>query len=414
MQQADREFGRISSLSMEKFQQEQESKRWEIFQYHVANNAFYKSLTNNVRIDRWEDIPIIQKNHFQDDLSRMISNPYRLPDLYVANTSGSSGHPFYFAKDKFCHAMTWQLVRERYHSRGITFNDLQGRFYGVPLERRSRLKEEMKDWAMNRIRFPVFDLSEPALKNIFATITKKKVKYLYGYTSSLVEFAKFIIEKGIVLKDECPSLIGCVFTSEMCTTEDRNLLRKSFGIPIIGEYGASELGIIGFDSPSGEMIASDELIYLETKDNDNGQPELLCTSLYNKAFPIIRYRIGDLVELDYRNGRTVIKNILGRTNDLIKLPSGKIAGGLTFYYISRSILEASGALKEFIIRQTALDQFEFDMVVDRRLTVEEEEIIRQKTALYLEKGLTIRMNYVTTVQRPPSGKIKHFYSEVKS
>ena len=43
-----------------------------------------------------------------------------------------------------------------------------------------------------------------------------------------------------------------------------------------------------------------------------------------------------------------LTELLGRKSDIIYLPSGKVAPGLTFYYILRAILEKSHNIKEFI------------------------------------------------------------------
>ena len=107
-----------------------------------------------------------------------------------------------------------------------------------------------------------------------------------------------------------------------------------------------------------------------------------------------------------------LKGLKGRTNDTIILPSGKKSAGLTFYYISRSILEKSGVLKEFIIRQEALDSFVFDVVTDRDLTDDEKIQIQQNLEKYLETGLKCKINRVDKIIRPSNGKLKHFYSEI--
>ena len=90
----------------------------------------------------------------------------------------------------------------------------------------------------------------------------------------------------------------------------------------------------------------------------------------------------------------------------------KKSPGLTFYYISRSILETSGVLKEFIIRQTKLDKFVFDIVSYRPLNEKEKNKIQLNMDKYLEPGLKIEINNVNQIKRPHSGKIKHFYSEI--
>ena len=123
-------------------------------------------------------------------------------------------------------------------------------------------------------------------------------------------------------------------------------------MPILSEYGASEFGYIGFQKSSNIWQVADDLVYVENDSHQN----LLITDLHNKAFPFIRYRIGDIGKLFHNDsGNQYIENLQGRTNDSIILPSGKIAPGLTFYYISRSILEKSSVLKEFIIKQIEKD-----------------------------------------------------------
>ena len=94
------------------------------------------------------------------------------------------------------------------------------------------------------------------------------------------------------------------------------------------------------------------------------------------------------------------------------LPSGKKSPRLTFYYISRSILESSGVLKEFVIRQVTLDTFIFDIISDRNLTDNEIRQIQRKMDIYLEPGLTLKINRLNTIKRPKAGKLKHFYSEI--
>ena len=74
----------------------------------------------------------------------------------------------------------------------------------------------------------------------------------------------------------------------------------------------------------------------------------------------------------------ILHKLIGRTNDNIILPSGKISPGLTFYYISKSILESEGFLKEFIIRQIEFDTFIFDVIASRELKNNEINKIKKR------------------------------------
>ncbi|HUT89236.1 MAG TPA: hypothetical protein VMY37_07055 [Thermoguttaceae bacterium] len=390
----------------------QHARRWEIVRYHYQNNPFYRAKIGSRLPSEWDSLPVITKADLQQPLCKLLPVGITRRQLYTASTSGSSGHPFYFAKDKLCHALSWALVRDRYAQYSLTTTSKQARFYGIPLDPKGYLTEKVKDRIANRVRFPVFDLSTEVLRQYERRFRRRGFEYVYGYTSSIVYFARYLLDRGVVLKDICPTLRVCIVTSEVCTPEDRKIIETAFGVRVANEYGASELGVLAFERPDGEMVCSDEITFFEIARRENGENSLLCTSLFNKAFPLIRYELGDCVELFERRGRKYVRSIDGRVNDFAVLPSGRVAAGLTFYYVSRRILESSGCLREFIVRQTRPDTFVFDVVSDRRLTDREIGGIRAGMDRYLEPGLALEVNYVDHIRREGSGKIKHFFSEL--
>jgi len=418
---ASNELKQIQSLSPEEFHKRQDNKKWEIAKYHYDNNPFYRKKVGHCFPNKWEDLPIMEKSDFQDELEKMFSNGYNRKNTYIANTSGSSGHPFFFAKNKEAHAMDWALIKDRYSWHGLKLNSKQARFYGIPHEKWSYRKEKVKDLLMNRIRFSVFDLSDNILQEYLIKFKHIKFQFIYGYTNSLVLFARFLLNNKIVLKEICPTLTHCITTSEVLTVEDRKVLTDAIGVYVINEYGASETGLIAFDTPRGEWLLSEEILFYETINEDDllnikDGGNIVVTDLDNKAMPFVRYNIGDIGiisdELSKNYKHRKLEKLLGRENDTILLPSGKVSPGFTLYYVSRSILESTGVLKEYIIRQTKLDEFIFEVVTNEPLTEFQENDIKEKMGKYLEPGLNIIINRVEKIERPPSGKIKHFYSEL--
>lgn len=405
----------FEKLSFEERNHWIDHQRQSIAKYHINNNPLYKELTAGNYVS-WEHLPVLQKRNFQRPVKEMISMPLSEKDVYIANTSGSSGHPFFFAKDKFSHAMTWAFIFHKYEQLGIFHQDLQARFYGIPLDKFSYFKEKLKDYFMNRLRFPVFDMGDVMLKKFFERFKRNKIRYVYGYTNSILLFVKFLLKSNLTLKTECPSLKLCIVTSEVCTNEDKDLIEKVLGVPVVREYGASELDVIAIEDLEGKWMINQSNLYVEVLSEDNKilplgkEGRLVITSLFNKAMPFIRYEIGDIGTLEYDEKGMVLKRLSGRINDTILLPSGRRSPGLTFYYISRSILESTGILKEFIIKQLSMDHFEFDVVSDRPLSSEEINSIQEKMDIYLEPGLKLRINHVAKIDRPTSGKTKHFYS----
>ena len=411
----------INLLTMDQKLNWQNKSKWDIANFHYKYNEFYYNKIQGQMPEKWEDLPIMQKKDYQTEIKNMLSSGYKINKVYLANTSGSSGHPFFYAKNKSAHAMTWALTQNRYRWHGLTLDSKQARYFGSPLENNGRYFEILKDFMFNRKKLLIFDLSDDALEKHIKIFTKIKFNYIYGYTNSLVLFARYLLRKKITLNIICPTIKICITTSEVLTNEDRKILQSAFGVQVINEYGVSEAGgITAFEDIESNWILSHETQFIEIVDDEGSsvnignEGKILITDLHNKAMPFIRYEVGDVGILNFINSNNYItlSKLTGRTNDTILLPSGKTSPGLTFYYISRSILESSGILKEFIIRQIKLDTFIFDIVSDRSLKTKEIEKIQNKMDIYLEPGLVLKINRLKNIKRPKSGKLKHFYSEI--
>ncbi|MEC4048200.1 phenylacetate--CoA ligase family protein [Flavobacterium sp. SUN046] len=416
------DYKKIQAVSTDHYEKYIAEQRTAIVDYHLKENQLYQELIGTKKIECWEDLPIMTKKDFQKPLNQRLSKTYSLKNVYVNKTSGSSGDPFIFAKDKYCHALTWANIFYKFGQFELDFNtSLQARFYGIPLDFYGNSKERLKDFFSNRYRFPIFDLSDSFLEKVLKSFSKKKFDYINGYTSSIVLFAKYLEGKNIVLKSICPSLKCCVVTSEMLFDEDKKLMEKQFGIPVVNEYGASELDLIAFQNPEGEWQINSETLYVEIVDEEdkiipNGKEgRIVITSLYNKAHPFIRYDIGDIGILDEKSTlkNPILKKLIGRTNDVALLPSGKKAPGLTFYYITKSIIEDDGNVKEFIVKQTKVDTFEIEYVSEMALNATQIEKIETASATYLEKGLIFTFTRKEKLVRTKSGKLKQFVSLVR-
>lgn len=419
IEEAEIEIKKIKKLNPEELKQWQEKKKWELAEYHFANNDFYKGKIGNKFPDKWEDIPILYKNDYQSTDKNFISNTFNKKDLYIGYTSGSSGHPFSFAKDKFCHAMTWMVIKDRYKMYDLKLDSPQARFYGIPFERIEYMIEKTKDYISNRVRFSVFDLSDDAFDGYVRKFRSTKFEFINGYSTSILMFARYLIRKKIILKEICPTLKVCLATSENCTEEDKKIIREGFGIPAVNEYGTSEVDLIAFEDLSGNWILSDENVFVEVID-DKGEPvinggegRLLLTALNNKAMPFIRYEIGDMAVVEPDKDKIRIKGLLGGNNDIVVLPSGKKAGGFTFYYLTREILDNTGVLKEYIIKQVAIDKFVLEVVADGDISPEVQNSIQTKIDRYLEPGLSFEIQRVEKIERTKAGKMKHFHSNLK-
>ena len=422
IEEAKKHLEKIQAIPEAEYANYIEEKKQEILDFHLQHNSFYKDLLKNKKIEKWEDLPILTKNDLQQPLKDRLSEGYSEKNVYVNKTSGSSGHPFVFAKEKFCHALTWAINMDRFGWFGLDFSStLQARFYGIPLDKIGYYKERLKDKLASRYRFSIFDLSDKKLQSFLKEFYKKKFDYINGYTSSIVLFAKFLKRKNLILKEVCPTLKVCVVTSEMLLPDDKKLLENQLGIPVVNEYGASELDLLAYQNPNDEWVLNNESLYIEVVDENNrplpygSEGKIIVTSLYNKAHPFIRYELGDVGVISEKSTpkHQFLQKLTGRTNDVAKLPSGKVVPGLTFYYVTKSIIEDAGDVKEFVVKQLSKENFEITYVAEKEIPRGKENEINLAMEKYLEKGLAIRLKRVSVLERSKRGKLKQFETLLK-
>ncbi|MBC3758479.1 phenylacetate--CoA ligase family protein [Hyunsoonleella sp. SJ7] len=421
IKKAKQDFAEIQSQSEDEFIAYIQNKKRQILEYHLNNNPFYKNFVKGADLSDWNSIPIIHKSDLQIPLAQRLSTGFTTKNCHLHKTSGSSGTPLIFAKDKYCHALTWANFMDRYALFGIDVEtSKQARFYGMPLSGNGHYKERLKDKLGNRHRFSVFDLSDDTFERNIHQFEKTAFDYINGYTSTIVLFAKYLEKKEVVLKTICPSLKVCIVTAEMLFEADKVLLEKQLGVPIINEYGSAELGLIAFNNPQGEWQVNTQDLFVEILDeNDLPVPigkegRVVITSLYNLAHPFIRYDIGDIGSIAPSSSiqKPILQSLMGRTSDVVKLPSGKTAAGLTFYYVTKTIIEDDADVKEFVIDQLTLDTFKITYVSSDNLSTEKTKAIHQAVENYLEPGLTIHLNRTNKLERTSYGKLKQFTSHL--
>ncbi len=126
-----------------------------------------------------------------------------------------------------------------------------------------------------------------------------------------------------LMPPETPRMRLVVLLGERCPAPLRRALQDRFGAEVRSIYAASE-AIIGPDLDEGvEAYAWNrdrlhlEILDAEGRVHDQGQGELLVTRRMGEATPLIRYRLGDWVELG--SGRL---RLLGRIGHAFTLASG--------------------------------------------------------------------------------------------
>ena len=183
-------------------------------------------------------------------------------------------------------------------------------------------------------RYP-FLWSESELARMAAEAQEWQPQFLDVDPVYGVVFARYCERKGLRL----PSLRFVLCSYEYVSAAHRRILSRVFGVPVLDLYGSTETGHLLMEDERGEMRPSLETAWLEVLEPDAaGVGALVVTTLTNDFMPLLRYRIGDLVErreLPYRS-RYVVH---GRALDAFH-PAG--GGRVTTLQIDECLADLEG------------------------------------------------------------------------
>jgi phenylacetate-CoA ligase len=212
-------------------------------------------------------------------------------------------------------------------------------------------------------------------------------------------------------------LKAAVVSAEYLDQNQINLINKVFGCPVLNEYGSTECGVIAYDHPCGEMHLMDDYILSEIikAGSEHEYGEIVITNLENWGSPLIRYNLEDLVTPSENQGKcslnlglATINNIVGRHNDILKLPDGKLVHGHT---ISNS-MKFMPSVRQYQIVHNKKDSIDMLLVTEEgQLTPQEEQYLRGKLHENLH-GMHINIQLVDQIPRDESGKFRYIRSEI--
>jgi phenylacetate-CoA ligase len=185
-------------------------------------------------------------------------------------------------------------------------------------------------------------------------------------------------------------------------------IETAFGAEAFDLPGLTEIAAWGFecDARAGLVHVNEDYVYPEVLD-EGGEPvkpgergELVFTSLYRKAMPLIRYRTRDLVQLADRRcpcGRTLLAlegGVLARLDDM-----KKVRGIIVYPRRIEELVRPHKGVDEFQIlfrRVDGLDDILVRIDPSPSLSTPECEGLRGAVAHDLQIGLGIRVSVETT------------------
>ena len=170
-------------------------------------------------------------------------------------------------------------------------------------------------------------------------------------------FALYCERKGI----RFPTVKFLLCSYEFVSVVHRRILQRVFGVPVFNFYGSTETGHLLMENEHGEMKSSPENIYYEiTSPDERGIGDMVVTTLTNDLMPLVRYRVGDLVQAGAAaTGNDYI--IHGRARDALCRADGR---RVTTWEVDNCFAEVAG-IAHYQFRQNENGDCDLQFIADR-------------------------------------------------
>lgn len=286
-------------------------------------------------LDDFSKIPVLTKKDMQQCLNDMVADGADTSKLALNSTGGSTGMPLNFYQDP--NYILWSdaaRLRAWRYMAGVTEKDLEAVLWGA-------IRDIGKGLTFNQVLRGVlrerslvlntFDLDEALLNKYLRYYNFFKPPVMRGYASSLYYVARYI--EGKKLNVHKPKAI--VSSTEVLHPRMRETIERIFECKVFDSYGCREISQIATECEAHNglhIVFENQYVELDGQD-------IVVTNLNNYVMPFLRYRVGDLASaIDCTPcscGRKSprILSLVGRDNDNIELPNGKVINGEFFEFL---------------------------------------------------------------------------------
>lgn len=166
-------------------------------------------------------------------------------------------------------------------------------------------------------------MSPNVVKQYVENIIKFKPIYIQGYASGVATIAHYMDSLKM-----CYPIKAVLTSSEKLTQEDRKIIERVFECQVFDRYGCGEevVAAIECEEHNGYHVEIDrcwvEVVDENGKSTEGNIGDIVGTNLSNYAFPLIRYKIGDIGSIKYGScacGRNtpIISELVGRSSEYL-------------------------------------------------------------------------------------------------
>jgi len=275
-------------------------------------------------------LPLADKRFINKNIDKLFS-PKPGRKYQSKHTGGSTGEPFHYYIDLTAVSESWAYILWCWHKYvGYKPGEPYMTVAGASLSAQGqKLKVKIYQLLQNSY-FINADVISTDIQVKKKAVVKSRL--LFGYPNAILSLLEM---KPSLFDGHRLRAVFC--TSEQLTLNVRRSLEEVLKVPVYDLYGANDGGLISCECKIHCGFHYDPLnCYVEEYINEDGESELLLTGLNSLTLPFVRYRVGDVATLGEfgscpcGNPFPMIRNLKGRSRDLIRLHNGQAVHGVLF------------------------------------------------------------------------------------
>lgn len=400
-----------------------------LLKHSYGSVPYYRELFNKLglkpedipTIEDLPKLPILEKESIRENFKngRIVAQNVSKKRLIYTSTSGSTGEPLSFYKDRISDSWNWTCKFRGFEWAGYRLGDRNVRIVGNPeiIKKNGRLLEKIKRSVFNMLFIPAYEMKEKNIDKFVTLISEFKPIIIRGFSSSIYVLVDYLGEKNLnIHRPRC-----VVITGEKCFDWQRKVIEHQFGCEVFDDYGSIEINSIAYECEEhiGLHVSMENVIVEFVNEHgevigDGRIGDIVVTGLNSFSMPFIRYRLGDRgrylnVKCPCGRALCLIDHIEGRITDVIFTPSGK---HLSVYFFT-ALFKHLTSVKQFQIRQKSKDQLETLIVVNHNFDTKDLITINKRIQEYVGSDMVNSVKIVDNIPLDSSGKRKFIISEVR-
>lgn len=353
--------------------------------------------------------PILTKADIRRHERSLISSEFERSKLRLKRTSGSTGVPLNIYINEA--AVQWKTactLRSDEWS-GWRLGQRVAKVWGNPEYRHFGLKGRLKNYFCDRaVYLDTLNLNESRLAEFVSFIRQRRPGLIFGHAHSIYLLALSLKKQGIL--DIRPN--GIISTAMLLHQWQRVVIEEVFGGPVTNRYGCEEVSLIACECEEHQGLHVNADSVLTEIEPSSGQ--LLVTDLTNRAMPLIRYRIGDVVAPSSRRcpcgrGLPLIESVEGREADYVLTPAGRLISGISLTENFALLIPGTAQIQ---IVQESLRELRIRLVPEAEFGMESRRKIAELVLDTFGEGVAHEIELVDSIPQESSGKYRFCISKV--